>query len=168
MYDLSSVFGCLVHQDGNKKYEGVSKMSEMLMLEAVNNCLVRGPKIRMAFGLESDNLIYLLSNTASCVGCFGSELIFIVSNWYIPYNFDMLCSHGQIDYIERMLVFHNMYSVHAQPSDIWDIWYNWNIQVTCFHTICKGRCIESKNKSIRRNKFIVLTNLNLPYRYNAL
>ena len=30
------------------KYEGVSKMSEKSMLEAVKNCLIRRPKVRIA------------------------------------------------------------------------------------------------------------------------
>ena len=64
-----------MHQGGNTKYEGVSKMSEKSMLEAVKNCFMQKPKVRMAFGLASNNFIYLLSNTASCVGCLGSDLI---------------------------------------------------------------------------------------------
>ena len=51
-------------------------MSDKSMLEAVKNCLIRRPKVRMAFGLASNNFIYLLSNTASCVGSLGSFLIF--------------------------------------------------------------------------------------------
>ena len=39
------------------KYEGVSKMSESSMLEAVKNCLIRRPKVRIAFGLASDDQI---------------------------------------------------------------------------------------------------------------
>ena len=57
------------------KYEGVSKMSESSMLEAVKNCLIRRPKVRIAFGLASNNFIYLLSNTALCAGCFGKYFI---------------------------------------------------------------------------------------------
>ena len=37
------------------KYVGVSKMSESSMLEAVKNCLIRRPKVRIAFGLASLN-----------------------------------------------------------------------------------------------------------------
>ena len=58
------IFGGLIYQGGNTKYEGVSKISEKLMLEAVKNCLIRRPKVRITFGLASNN-IYLLSNTAS-------------------------------------------------------------------------------------------------------
>ena len=50
-------------------------MSETSMLKAVKNCLMRRPKVRMVFGLASNNFIYLLSNTVSCVGCLGSDLI---------------------------------------------------------------------------------------------
>ena len=50
-------------------------MSEKSMLEGVKNCLMRNPKVRMTFGLASNNFIYLLSNTASSVGCLGSDLI---------------------------------------------------------------------------------------------
>ena len=57
------------------KYEGVSKMSESSMLEAVKNCLIRRPKVRIAFGLASNNFIYLLSNTVLCAGCFGNDFI---------------------------------------------------------------------------------------------
>ena len=71
----STIFGGLIHQGGEKKYEGVSKMSESLMLEAVKNCLIRRPKVHIAFGIASNNFIYLLSNTASCVWCLGSYLI---------------------------------------------------------------------------------------------
>ena len=52
------------------KYEGVSKMLEKSMLEAVKNCLIRRPKERIALGLASNNFIYLLSNNALCAGCF--------------------------------------------------------------------------------------------------
>ena len=57
------------------KYEGVSKMSEKSMSEAVKNCVMRRPKVWMTFDLASNNFIYLLSNTASWLGCLGSELI---------------------------------------------------------------------------------------------
>ena len=57
------------------KYEGVSKMSESSMLEAVKNCLIRRPKVRNAFGLASNNFIYLLPKTALCAGCFGNDFI---------------------------------------------------------------------------------------------
>ena len=57
------------------KYEGVSKMSESSMLEVVKNCLIRRPKVRIAFGLASNNFMYLLSNTALCAGCFGNDFI---------------------------------------------------------------------------------------------
>ena len=40
------------------KYEGVSKMSENSMLEAVKNCLIRRPKVGIALGLASNNFIY--------------------------------------------------------------------------------------------------------------
>ena len=39
------------HQGGKMKYEGVSKMSEKSMSEAVNNCLIRRPKVRIALAL---------------------------------------------------------------------------------------------------------------------
>ena len=48
-----------MHQGGNTKYERVSKMSEKSMLETVKNCYI---------------YIYIL-NTASCVGCLGSDMI---------------------------------------------------------------------------------------------
>ena len=60
----STIFRGLIHQGGEMKYEGVSKMSESSMLEAVKNCLIRRPIVRIAFGLASNNFIYLLSNTA--------------------------------------------------------------------------------------------------------
>ena len=50
-------------------------MFEKSMLEAVRNYLIRRPKVRMAFGLASNIFIYLLSKTAPCVGCLGSDLI---------------------------------------------------------------------------------------------
>ena len=71
----STIFRGLIHQGGEMKYEGVSKMSESSMLEAVKNCLIRRPKVRIAFGLASNNFIYLLSNTALCAGCFGNDFI---------------------------------------------------------------------------------------------
>ena len=71
----STIFGGPIHQGGNTKYEGVSKMCVKSMLEAVKNCLMRRPKVRMAFSLASKNFIYLLSNTASCVGDLGNDLI---------------------------------------------------------------------------------------------
>ena len=64
-----------MHQGGNTKYEGVSKLSEKPLLEAIKNYLMRRPSVRMAFGLASNNFIYLLSNSTSCVGCLGSDLI---------------------------------------------------------------------------------------------
>ena len=57
------------------KHEGVSKMSENSMLEAVKNCLIQRPNVHIAFGLASNNFIYLLSNTALCAGCFGNDFI---------------------------------------------------------------------------------------------
>ena len=39
----STIFGGLIHQGGEMKYEGVSKMSESSMLEAVKNCLIQRP-----------------------------------------------------------------------------------------------------------------------------
>ena len=71
----STIFGGLIHQGGEMKYEGVSKMAESSMLEAVKNCLIRRPKVRIAFGLASNNFIYLLSNTVLCAGCFGNDFI---------------------------------------------------------------------------------------------
>ena len=71
----STIFGGLMHQGGNTKYEGVSKMSEKSMMEALKNCLMRRPKVRMAFGLASNDFIYLLSNTVLCAGCFGNYFI---------------------------------------------------------------------------------------------
>ena len=50
-------------------------MFEKSMLEGVKNCLMRNSKVRMTFGLASNNFIYLLSNIASSVGCLGSDLI---------------------------------------------------------------------------------------------
>ena len=57
------------------KYEGVSKMSEKSILEAVKNGLIRRPKVLIALGLTSDNLIYVLSNTALCAGWFGNDYL---------------------------------------------------------------------------------------------
>ena len=71
----STIFGGLIHQGGEMKYDGVSKMSESSMLEAVKNCLIRRPKVRITFGLASNNFIYLLSNSALCAGCFGIDFI---------------------------------------------------------------------------------------------
>ena len=45
-------------------------MSEKSMLEAVKNCLIRRPKVRMIFGLASNNVIYLLSTKRSMCGMF--------------------------------------------------------------------------------------------------
>ena len=59
------------------KYEGVSKMSETTMLEAVKRCLIRRPKVRIALGLASNNFIYVLSNTALCTGWFGNEYVYV-------------------------------------------------------------------------------------------
>ena len=50
-------------------------MAEKSMLQAVKNCLIRRPKVLMAFGLASNNFNDLLSKTASCAGCLGSDLI---------------------------------------------------------------------------------------------
>ena len=44
-----TIFGGLILQGGNTKYEGVAKISKKSMLKAIKN-----------------NFIYLLSNTASC------------------------------------------------------------------------------------------------------
>ena len=52
-------------------------MLESSMLEAVKNCLIRRPKVRIALGLASNNFIYLLSNTALCAGCFGNGFILV-------------------------------------------------------------------------------------------
>ena len=71
----STIYRGLIHQCGEMKYEGVSKMSESSMLEAVKNCLIRRPKVRIAFGLASNNFIYLLANNALCAGCFGNDFI---------------------------------------------------------------------------------------------
>ena len=71
----STIFGGLLHQGGERKYEGVSKMSDSSMLEAVKDCLIRRPKVRIAFGLASNNFIYLLSNTALCAGYFRNDFI---------------------------------------------------------------------------------------------
>ena len=57
------------------KYEGVSKMSENAMLEAIKNCLIRRPNVRIAPGLATYNFIYLLSNTALYAGCLGNDFI---------------------------------------------------------------------------------------------
>ena len=46
-------------------------MSESSTLEAVENCLIRRLKVRIA----SNDFIYLLSNTALCAGCFGNDFI---------------------------------------------------------------------------------------------
>ena len=73
---MHQIFGGLIHQGGKMKYEGVSKMSEKSMLEAVKNCLIRRPKVRIALGLES-NLIYVLSNTALCAGWFVNDFILV-------------------------------------------------------------------------------------------
>ena len=50
-------------------------MSETSMLEAVKNCLIRKPNVGIAHGLASNNLIYVLSNTELCAGCFGNDFI---------------------------------------------------------------------------------------------
>ena len=55
----STIFGGPIHQGGNTKYEGVSKMSEISMQEAVKNCIMLRPKVRMTFGLASNILLYL-------------------------------------------------------------------------------------------------------------
>ena len=73
----STIFGGLIHQGGEMKYEGVSKMSEKSMLEAVKNCLIRRPKVGIALGLASNNFIYVLSNTALCAGWFGNDFILV-------------------------------------------------------------------------------------------
>ena len=73
----STIVGGLIHQGGKMKYEGVSKMTEKSMLEAVKNCLIQRPKVRIARGLASNNSIYLLSNTALCAGCFGNVFILV-------------------------------------------------------------------------------------------
>ena len=59
------------------KYEGASKMSEQSMLEAVKNCLIRMPKVRIALGLASHNFIYVLSNTPLCAGWFSNEFVLV-------------------------------------------------------------------------------------------
>ena len=66
-----------MHQGGEVKYEGVSKMSEKSMMEAVKNCLMRRPKVGIVLGLASNNFIYVLSNTALCAGWFGNDLILV-------------------------------------------------------------------------------------------
>ena len=71
----STIFHCLIHQGGNIKHESISKMSEKSMLEAIKNCLMLRAKVQIAIGLAPKNFIYLLSKTASCVGCFGKDLI---------------------------------------------------------------------------------------------
>ena len=43
-----------IHQGFKTKYEGVLKMSEKSLLDAVKNCLMRRPKVRMAFGHASN------------------------------------------------------------------------------------------------------------------
>ena len=60
------------------KYEGISKISEKSKLEAIKNCLIRRPKVRIALGLASNNFIYLLSNTALWAGYFGNDFILVV------------------------------------------------------------------------------------------
>ena len=62
---MHQIFVGLIHQGGKTKC--VSKMSEKLMLEAVKNCLIRRPKVRIALDLASNNFIYLLSNNAQNV-----------------------------------------------------------------------------------------------------
>ena len=52
-------------------------MSEKSMLEAVENCLIRRPKVGIALGLASNNFIYVLSNTALCAGLFGNDFILV-------------------------------------------------------------------------------------------
>ena len=59
------------------KYEGVSKMSENVMLEAVKNCFIRRPKVCIAFGLASNNFINVLSNTALFAGWFANDFILV-------------------------------------------------------------------------------------------
>ena len=58
-------------------YEGVSKMSEKSILEAVKNCLIQRPKVRIALGLASNNCPYVLSNTALCAGWFDNEFVLV-------------------------------------------------------------------------------------------
>ena len=48
------------------KYEGVSKMSETSMLEAVKNCLIRKPKVGIALGLASNNFICIIKHRVMC------------------------------------------------------------------------------------------------------
>ena len=55
-----------------------------------NQCwkqLMRRPKVRMAFGLSSNNFIYLFSNTTLCAGCFGNDFIL---ETYCRYGFASL------------------------------------------------------------------------------
>ena len=59
---MHQIFGGLIYQDDKMKCEGVSKMSEKSMLEAVENCLIRRPKVRIALGLASNNFIYVCIN----------------------------------------------------------------------------------------------------------
>ena len=73
----STIFGGLIHQDGKMKCEGVSKMSEKSMLEAIENYLIRRPKVRITLGLASNNFIYVLSNTALCAGWFVNDFILV-------------------------------------------------------------------------------------------
>ena len=43
------------------EYEGVYEMSEKAMLGAVKNCLMRSPKVLMAFDLASNsNMLYIM------------------------------------------------------------------------------------------------------------
>ena len=85
----NTILGGLIHQGGKTKYDGVFELPEKSMLEAVKNCLIWRSKVGMAFSLASDNLVYLLSNTTSCVGCLGSDLILVA---YCRYSFIVLAS----------------------------------------------------------------------------
>ena len=62
---------CNYFAQTRKNVFGISKISEKSMLVAAKNWL----KVQMGFGLASNNFICMLSNTASCVGCLGSDLI---------------------------------------------------------------------------------------------
>ena len=49
-------------------------MSQKSMMQAVKDSLMRRPKVRIALDFAT-NVIYLLLNTGSCLGCVGKDLI---------------------------------------------------------------------------------------------
>ena len=71
--------------------------------------LHRLSKVRMAFDLASNNFIYLLPNTASCVGCFGKDLVGSIRQRKYPNNFRV---HERTNSLREMFytLFHELFS----------------------------------------------------------